>query len=183
MIQFLPWMPTSPIVHVSNLKRYYPDKEDTKQGVGTIEKMRRVNELRSRSQQFVAYWKSLSSMLRLTWSMLRDLKLALPYIAEFVKSRLTETSTNWVGEDVMVMLVKGVLRMAACRISQSCMSRTCCSWPHTRSKPFCLLSCYIDLYYFFLCQYRGVWSVTKIMSTTARVKMPQNVLYRDVTSC
>ena len=58
-------MQTSPVVHVSNLERYYPDQEDTKHkevvqphakkknwaankvGESPIEKTRRVNEPRS----------------------------------------------------------------------------------------------------------------------------------------
>ena len=36
---------------------------------------------------------------------------------------------------VTVMLVQGVLPIAACQMSWSCLSRTCCPWPHARSKP------------------------------------------------
>ena len=50
-------------------------------------------------------------------------------------SRLIGTSTNWVGEDVTVMHVQGVLSMAAWRISRSCLSTMCCPWLHAHYKP------------------------------------------------
>ena len=75
-----------------------------------------------------------SLMLRSTGSASRGLKSTSTYIAEFAKNQLVETSTNWVGEDVMIILVQGVSFMTTCRTSRSCFFTTCCPWPHARFK-------------------------------------------------
>ena len=134
-IQFLLWMRTNPVVHVSNLKRYYSDQEDIKQKQVVwrhakkkkfqakkvwktpTEKTWRVNEPRSDFQQLLVDWKRLL-ILRSAGIASRDLKLASSYNAEFMKSWLIEISINCVGVDVTVMIAQGVLSVAACCMSQ-----------------------------------------------------------------
>ena len=50
-------------------------------------------------------------------------------------SRLTRTSTNWVGKDVTVMHIQSVLSIATWQISRSYISRTCSPSLYVRSKP------------------------------------------------
>ena len=111
-IQLLQWMrELSPVVLVSNMKRYSPNQEDVKYkeatrphekkknfqakkvGEAPTEKTPRVNKPRSSFQQFLADWKRLLNA-KISWKRVRDLKSASTYITEFVKSRLTEMSTN-----------------------------------------------------------------------------------------
>ena len=89
-IQLLSWMLTSPIVLVSNLKRYNPDQEDVKHkeeaqpytkkknvpakvGESLIEKIWRLNEPRSGFQQFLAYWKKLFN-IEINWKRMDSLE-------------------------------------------------------------------------------------------------------------
>lgn len=104
-IQLLPWMRTSQVVHVSNLKCYYPNQEDTKRKEVVRPHTTKKNFTAKKVEETLTMktWRLLNA--EISWKCIRDLKLASSYITEFVKSQLTEMSTNWVREDVMIMLV------------------------------------------------------------------------------
>ena len=115
-------------------------------------------------------------MLKSAWSTSRDLKSASTHIAEFAKSQLTEKSTNWVGEDVMIVFVQDMLRMAACQMS---WSRRIVHGRMPIPNPL-YIAFILDRFLLF----HVVWSpFTKILSIPAMAKMPQNVLQWDMTSC
>ena len=56
------------------------------------------------------------------------------------------------------------------------LSRTCCTWPHVRSKPF-LHAFILDWFLpFLVVSIRECMTYIKIMSTPTKSKMPPNVL-------
>ena len=182
-------MRTNPVVHISNWKRYYLSQADIKHkevvwphekknNFLAKKKKKKVGDWQRRREesknQVVVFGHSLQigrdfSILNSSGSASRDLQSASPYIVEFVKSRLTKTSTNWVGEDVTVIFFQDVLPMTACRISKSSLSKTCCPWfvgrwlrcrVRSRTHLSFLEDC---LSAFFFCpkEVEGVWPITE----------------------